>query len=106
MSNMEHWRLAITPLSPVHVGSSYDYSPTGYVIEDGALYEFDGLAALAALPDAERQRLNGILNARPSATMLRAVQSFFHGNRERLIPVARQHVRVNPTVEAFYQERV
>lgn len=106
MSRMEHWRLAITPLSPVHLGTGQDYVPTGYVIDGGALHEFDALAALAALPDTERQRLNQILDARPTPDMLRAVQAFFFSNRERLIAVARHQVRVNPTIEAFYQERV
>lgn len=106
MSIMEHWRLAITPLSPVHMGTGQDYAPTGYVIDDGALYEFDALAALGVLPEPERRRLNGILDGRPNQGMLREVQAFFHGNRDRLIPVSRQQVRVNATIEAFYQQRV
>jgi CRISPR-associated protein Csm5 len=34
------------------------------------------------------------------------VQAFFHANRERLIAVSRNQVRVNPSVEGFYRERV
>ena len=56
MSQLQHWQLAITPLSPVHLGTGQDYEPTGYVIDDGALFEFDGIAALQALPAAERER--------------------------------------------------
>jgi len=106
MSRDQHWQLAITPLSPVHLGSGQDYEPTGYVIDDGALYEFDAIAALGALPAAERDKLGKTLNGPPSQAMLREVQAFFHANRERLIPVARRCVQVNPSIEAFYQERV
>jgi CRISPR-associated protein Csm5 len=106
MTQFQQWSLAITPLSPVHLGTGQDYEPSGYVIDEGALYEFDGISALQALPDAERERLAKILDGRPTQDMLLEVQRFFHGNRERLIPVAINQVRVNPTVEAFYGERV
>ncbi len=106
MSQLEQWRLAITPLSPVHLGTGQDYEPTAYVIDEGALFEFDGIAALQALPRAERERLGKMLAGRPTQDMLLQVQSFFYENRERLIGASRNQVRVNPTVEAFYGERI
>ncbi|GEM_PF-424818 len=106
MSRDRHYRLAVTPLSPVHMGTDADYEPTGYVIDDGALFEFDGIGALAALPAAERERLDRILAAKADDRMLREVQGFFHANRERLIGHSRRQVRVNPTIEAFYKDRV
>lgn len=104
--NFHHWKLAITPLSPVHMGTDADYEPANYVIDDGVLYEFDGLAALSALPEAQCKRLNTILNGRSSENMLLDVQSFFHHNRDHLIAVSRHQVKVNPSVESFYQERI
>jgi CRISPR-associated protein Csm5 len=106
MTETQHWRLAITPLSPVHMGAGQDYEPTGYVIDDGALFEFEGIAALKALPKTERDRLGRVLDGRPTPDMLREVQRFFYENRQRLIAVSRGQIRVNQTVEAFYQERV
>lgn len=106
MSLDHYYKLAITPLSPVHLGTGSDYEPTGYVIADGALYEFDDLGALRVLPVSKRRELERILSGKATPEMLRAVQAFFHQNRERLIAVSRKQVRVNPTVEAFYAERV
>jgi CRISPR-associated protein Csm5 len=106
MTQLQQWRLAITPLSPVHLGSGQDYEPTGYVIDEGALFEFDGIAALQVLPGVERERLGKILAGRPTQDMLLQVQAFFYANRERLIAASRNQVRVNPTVEAFYGERI
>lgn len=106
MSIDQHWQLSITPLAPVHLGSGQDYEPTGYVIDEETLYEFDGIAALKALPEQERAKLSGILDGKPTQDMLRRVQSFFHANRERLIAVSRRCVQVNATVEAFYRERI
>jgi CRISPR-associated protein Csm5 len=106
MNQHGHWRLAITPLSPVHLGTGQDYEPTGYVIEDGALHAFDALTALAALPANERGRLGQMLAGQPTTDTLRQVQRFFYDNRAALIAVAGHQVQVNPTVEAFYGERV
>lgn len=106
MNQHGHWRLAITPLSPVHLGTGQDYEPTGYVIDGGALHAFDALSALTALPGNERERLGRMLEGQPTPDTLRQVQRFFYDNREALIAVAQHQVRVNPTVEAFYRERV
>ncbi len=97
--------LWITPLSPVHMGTDEDYTPTNYVIDGDALFEFDH-RALARLPEAERRRLDGILAARANETMLRQVQGFIHKNRERLIPGAINVVRTSPGIAALYASRV
>jgi CRISPR-associated protein Csm5 len=104
--NIQRWNLAITPLSPVHLGTGADYDPTGYVIDNGVLYEFDGLAALSVLPEAKRRQLNSILSGRADQDMLLQVQAFFYGNKEVLKGVSRRQIHVSPTIEAFYQERV
>jgi len=106
MSQTGYWRLAITPLSPVHLGTGQDYEPTNYVIDDGTLYAFDGVAALEALPATERERLGRMVGGRPTPDMLRQVQRFFYDNRDILIAVSGHQVRVTRTVEAFYGERV
>ena len=106
MSVLEHWRVAMTPISPVHLGTGQDYQPSGYVIDDETLWEFDAIAAHGALPEAQHKRLSAILDGRADDSMLLQVQSFFYENRERLIGVSRHQVRVPRTVEGFYQERV
>ncbi|HHH38159.1 MAG TPA: CRISPR-associated protein Csm5 [Sedimenticola sp.] len=106
MSGMLETReLWITPLSPVHMGTDEDYTPTGYVIEGNALFEFDH-RALANLPPAEKQRLAKILSGRASEGMLKQVQAFFHGNQEWLIPAAVNLVRTSDELGALYQARV
>ncbi len=106
MNTHGHWRLAITPLSPVHLGTGQDYEPTQYIIDGGALHAFDSLTALEALPGNERVRLGRMLEGRPTPDTLRQVQRFFYDNRAALIAVAHHQVQVNATVEAFYGERV
>ena len=98
-------KLWITPLSPVHMGTDEDYTPTSYVIEGDALYEFDQ-QALENLPDGERKRLNGLLDGKARPEMLKAVQAFFHRNRERLIPAAVNVVKVSAEMARLYENRV
>lgn len=106
MSKDQYFRLSFTPLAPLHLGTGSDYEPTNYVIDDGVLFEFDGLGVQATISENGRQELMRILAGRPNSEMLRAVQGFFYKHRERLIGVSRNQVRVPPAVEAFYQERI
>ena len=98
-------KLWITPLSPVHMGTDEDYVPTGYVIDDGALHEFDH-RALENLPVAERHKLDGMLAGKANTEMLKRVQAFFHHNREWLIPAAVNLVPVSEEMEKLYKARV
>ncbi len=98
-------QLWITPLSPVHMGTDEDYTPTGYVIDGNALYEFDQ-HALENLPDIERKKLDGLLNGKATPDMLKHVQAFFHQNREWLIPEAINIVRVSEEMANLYASRI
>ncbi|MTW21321.1 RAMP superfamily CRISPR-associated protein [Allochromatium palmeri] len=100
------WQLAITPLSPVHIGTGEDYEPTQYVIDGDGLYSFSPEAALRALPEAARADLLRILNGPPTVELLKQVQAFFHRQAERLIPEAEHVIPVLPTIAAEYAERV
>ncbi len=100
------YRLLITPLSPVHIGTGESYEPTNYVIDAGALHEFDTGAAMAALADADRKTLLEIGNRRPDAGMIEALQRFFHERRAALMAHAIQRIPVLPGVADLYAKRV
>jgi FKBP-type peptidyl-prolyl cis-trans isomerase len=40
-SKLNHYKLKITALSPVHIGTGEVYEPTSFVIDDGKLFAFD-----------------------------------------------------------------
>lgn len=100
------WQLAITPLSPVHIGTGEDYEPTQYVIDGTGLYSFSPEAALRALPEAARADLSRILKGPPTVELLKQVQAFFHCQAERLIAEAEHVIPVLPTIATEYSERV
>ncbi len=106
MNPFTSYRMLITPLSPVHVGTGESYEPTNYVIEDGVLHEFDTGAVMAALSESDRKALLEIGNRRPDAGMIEALQRFFHERREPLMGHAIQRIPVLPGVASLYEKRV
>ncbi|MFN3884805.1 MAG: RAMP superfamily CRISPR-associated protein, partial [Rhodocyclaceae bacterium] len=106
MKTFDSYRLLITPLSPIHIGTGESYEPTNYVIEDGILHEFDTGATVAALSASERKELLAIASRQPDAGMILALQRFFYERRETLMAHAMQQVPVLPGVAALYASRI
>lgn len=91
---LKTYRLALTPLSPIHIGCGEDFEPTNYVIDRDetfgyVLYGFDPSRAL--LSDAQRAKLTDAGNR---ASLL-GIQRFFRDNAQTfkahadvLIPVS------------------
>lgn len=86
---LKTYRLALTPLSPIHIGCGEDFEPTNYVIDDGILYGFDPSRAVLS----EHQR-NDLSQMGLRADLL-GIQQFFRDNKQcfkivahTLIPVA------------------
>jgi len=99
-------RLAITALSPVHIGTGQDLEPTGYVIDGKDLYLFSPEAALRALSASAREELTGLLGDAPSVRMIKQVQAFFHRYSEALIAESEHAMPVLPSIAAEYRTRV
>ncbi|MFN3397617.1 MAG: RAMP superfamily CRISPR-associated protein, partial [Sulfurimicrobium sp.] len=106
MKTLDSYRLHITPLSPIHIGTGESYEPTNYVIDDGILHEFDTGATVAALSASERKNLLEIANRKPNTEMIQALQRFFHECREALMAHAVHHVPVLPGVDNLYAKRI
>lgn len=63
MNFITNHTLALTPLSPIHIGSGEDIDPTSYVIENGILHQFD--TSLADLSKPQIDDLNKIIDTDP-----------------------------------------
>jgi len=106
MNIFDHYRLLITPLSPVHIGTGQSYEPTNYVIEGDTLSEFDTGALGDALTQPEREELLRTVNGRPDTGMLKSVQRFFFERRQALMAHARHSIPVLEGVATLYRDRV
>lgn len=103
MKRMEHLSLHVTPLTPIHVGAGIDLDPTGYVIDDDALFVFD--PARVPLQDSDRRALLAAVKL-PGDDAVLAVQRFFHERREACAGAAGQVLSVAPGLAAEYGSRV
>ncbi|EXI76885.1 MAG TPA: type III-A CRISPR-associated RAMP protein Csm5 [Candidatus Accumulibacter phosphatis] len=93
-------RLALTPLSPIHIGCGEDFDPTNYLIEGETLFGFD--ASRARLPDQLATRL-GELGTKAD---LLGIQRFFREQREHFKPHAQLLIPVAAGVAHEYEQRV
>ena len=100
---MEHHRLLISTLSPIHVGCGEDYEPTNYVIDNGLLYGFD-TAALAGLLDAKQRE--DLLKRVQGPDALLKVQAFIHGLREVIPAISTHTVQTCPQLATKYKGRI
>lgn len=95
--------LALTPLTPIHVGCGQDFEPTNYIIDDDVLYNFD--PARVELSKSDREALLAAVNQRGDEA-IRNVQRFFHARKERFAGVAHNAVSVASGVSDQYERRV
>jgi len=60
-NSLHHYRLKITTLSPVHIGTGDVYEPTSFVIDGNRLYAFDEVLFYQSLSPLEKVSLNAKL---------------------------------------------
>ena len=106
MKFLEEYQLAITALTPVHIGCGEDYTPTDYVIDDDALFAFDSTRINEALPEAARRQLLKLVTGRQQKNVLSEIQNLFHREREELMIRASHRLPVVPGVVKLYSQRI
>ena len=102
MEFLKTYKVALTPLSPIHIGCGEDFEPTNYVIdaEQKLLYGFD--PSRAALPENLAEQL-GCLGE--SGNWLR-VQTFFRDNSGYFKPLAYVLMPVASGVAHDYKTKI
>ena len=94
--------LAISTLSPVHVGCGEVYEPSGFVIHEGLLHVLDPADLAAALSDNERRQL-ATLSDQPEP--IGATQRFFRDSAARFAELARQQVAIAEALAREYADK-
>ncbi len=92
--------IAITPLTPIHIGCGETFEPTDYVIDGNGLYAFD--PSLAVLNDSQRSQLLRV--ARDAD--LQGIQNFFRNHPEPFIGCSRQVIPVTDEISREYDEKI
>lgn len=94
--------LALTPLSPIHIGSGEDIDPTSYVIENGILHQFD--TSLADLSKPQIVDLNKIIDTDPID--IKKLQGFFFRYQSTFLPYTHTLLPVVKGVVDQYQGQI
>lgn len=55
-SKLKHYKLKITTLSPIHIGTGDVYEPTNYVIDNNKLFAFDEVLFYQSLSSADKNK--------------------------------------------------
>lgn len=97
---LKTYRLALTPLSPIHIGCGEDFEPTNYVIQDGVLYGFD--PSRAVLNGLQSSKLMDVANR----ASLMGIQKFFKEHAQIFRTHADTLVPVSSGVASMYEQRV
>ncbi len=97
---LKTYRLALTPLSPIHIGCGEDFEPTNYVIDEGVLYGFD--PSRAVLNELQRKELATAV----SSNSLLVIQRFFRKYARTFMPHADVLIPVASGVKKQYMDRV
>jgi CRISPR-associated protein Csm5 len=103
MNFLDTHELAISTLSPVHVGCGEDYEPTNYVIDGETLYAFDPHTLMARLEQRQRDELSRALDDRNPVL---AAQRFFYRHKTLAMEIARHRAPVAPAAARLYASRV
>lgn len=100
---LKSYRLRLSPLSPIHIGSGEEYDPTNYVMEKNVLFSFDPGAVHAAFDAQTRQDFLQVVSQ--GGNTLQAIQKFFQDQKEALIPISTQRIPVTESIQKFYDTR-
>lgn len=95
--------LAISTLSPLHIGCGDVYEPSGFVIHAGLLHVLEPADLSLALSDAEHKRLAAL--AEQQHEPVGAIQRFFRDSAARFADLSRQQVVVAEALAREYAEK-
>lgn len=105
MKFLEEHRLAITILTPVHIGCGEDYTPTDYVIDEDTLFAFNSAVVSQTFNEYERDGLVRLVQGKQQDDVLQRLQKFFRDHREPLIAEATHYLPVANGVASLYRDR-
>jgi CRISPR-associated protein Csm5 len=98
---LKTYRLALTPLSPIHIGCGEDFEPTNYVIDEGVLYGFDPSKAT----DLTEKHRTDLSRLGLQADLL-GIQQFFRANKQLFKIAADVLIPVSSSFEKEYEQKL
>ena len=102
---MKSYKLKLTAISPLHIGTGEDYEPTNFVIDNGYLYEFDEYTFYNKLDNQMKQTFLNAVESK-AADSLFAVHRVIKLNKQKAIESAVSKVKVTKGIDSDYRTKV
>ena len=105
---MQSYKLKLTALTPIHIGTGEVYEPTNFVIDDGWLYEFDEVLFFKILPQPKRQQFTKLvtIESKNGNEYFEKIHAFFIENKEYAKKVVINKVKVSNAFENKYKKDI
>ena len=102
------FRLDVTTLGPVHIGTGDDMDPTNYVLdkESEALFEYSPDTLFKILEERDRTKLLDLVSKNVTDRTIPKIQKFILSKQSALIAHAERAVRVCNGVVTLYKKRI
>ncbi|KIM06096.1 MAG: hypothetical protein KN64_00955 [Sulfurovum sp. AS07-7] len=97
---MNTYKLKITTLSPIHIGTGEDYEPTNFVINNGRFYNFDEVLFYKSLNSLEQNSFNQKLD-----NWLMIID-FYKSKAKEATKIARFDCKATKAVEERYNKKL
>lgn len=101
---MKQYKLKLTAITPLHIGTGEDYDPTNYVIDSGYLYEFDEYKFFERLPSNMKDRFTEV--AKNGAESLFEIHSLIKKHKKQAVESAILKVEVTKGIDKDYENKV
>ena len=96
----KNYKIAISTLSPIHIGCDTVYEPSNFVIHDDLLHALDVADLADELSAEERKQLGNLASGREP---IGAIQRFFRERAAQLASIATHRVAVASDIATEYK---
>lgn len=98
-------KLKMTAISPLHIGSGYEYEPTNYVIDENILYSFLDEDFFTALNSIDKEKFINILNENRSDSFAR-INSFVKERIDIVKKISKKTIPTSKGIQTDYKSKV
>ena len=101
---MKKYRLKLTALTPIHIGTGEVYEPTNFVIDNGYLYEFDEVEFYKNLDENKQKEFTQItqMQTKNGYELFEKIHKFVSNNKLIAIKVAHNKIVISKKFQEKY----
>lgn len=104
-NNLNSYKLKLTAISPIHIGTGESYEPTNFVIDNGYLYEFDAFKFFQNLSKEEQNSFASIASSQAKDSLFQ-IHAFIKNHKKAAIDAAIFKVQVTKGIERDYFNKI